>query len=153
MFNRNPAYLETARGYLALGMVQEADEELSRMTGQSRHRADVMRLRAVVYERGERWEQMKEVAGSLVTRWPEEAAHWIALGWATRRAGSIPEASDVLRRSLAHHPQEAVIHYNLACYAAQTGIFEEARLRLEDAIRLDPSMRALALEDPDLGSL
>lgn len=149
MNNRNPQRLETARGYLALGMVQEADDELAKMTDH----ADVMRLRAVVYERGERWEQMKEVAGSLVTQWPEEAAHWIALGWATRRAGSIPEASDVLRRSLKHHPSEAVIHYNLACYAAQTGIFDEARSRLKDAIRLNPMMRDLANDDPDLGLL
>jgi Flp pilus assembly protein TadD len=96
---------------------------------------------------------MKEIAGSLVRNWPEEAAHWIALGWATSRAGSIPEASDVLRRSLEHHPLEPVIHYNLACYAAQTGILEEARSRLNDAIRLNPDMRAMAEDDPDLGVL
>lgn len=151
--NGNPEPLETARGYLALGMFQEADEELGKITGNPGNLADIMRLQAVVYERGESWEKMKDVARSLVTRWPEEAAHWIALGWATCRAGSLPEASDVLRRSLSHHPSEAVIHYNLACYAAQSGIFDEARTRLKDAIRLNPLMRQLALDDPDLGLL
>lgn len=153
MANGSASLLESARGYLALGMVQEADDELRKIGELAGAGPDVLRLRAVVYERGERWELMKEVADILVLHWPEEAAHWIALGWATRRTGSIPEASDVLRRSLEHHPQEAVIHYNLACYAAQNGVFDEARIRLDDAIRLNPNMRELALEDPDLGQL
>jgi Tfp pilus assembly protein PilF len=153
MANASSAFIESARGYLALGMVQEADDELCKIGELAGAGPDVLRLRAVIYERGERWELMKEVADTLVLRWPEEAAHWIALGWATRRACSIPEAVAVLQRSLSHHPQEAVIHYNLACYAAQTGVFDEARKRLEDAIRLNPAMRELALEDPDLGRL
>ncbi len=134
-------------------MIEEAREELEKIGSWGSGRPEVLRMKAVIYERGERWEQMKEVAGSLVMQWPEEAAHWIALGWAARRAGSIPEASDILRRSLELHPGEPVIHYNLACYEAQNGTLDEARRSLDAAIRLDPDMRERARVDPDLGVL
>lgn len=46
-----------------------------------------------------------------------------------------------------------MIHYNLACYAAQTGKTNEARERLREAIRLAPETLLLALDDPDLEPL
>ena len=47
-------------------------------------------------------------------------------------------------------PNEAVIHYNLACYSCVSGRIEEGMLLLETALRLDPKLNATALEDEDL---
>jgi Flp pilus assembly protein TadD len=48
------------------------------------------------------------------------------------------------------HPEEAMIQFNLACYVPQIRKLDEARNRLEEAIRLAPEVRTLALEHPDL---
>jgi hypothetical protein len=51
MANGTSIHIETARGYLALGMVQEADDELEKLGARASSRADVMRMKAVVCER------------------------------------------------------------------------------------------------------
>jgi hypothetical protein len=46
-----------------------------------------------------------------------------------------------------------MIHFNLACYAAQTGDLVAARERLVQAEALEPGTVLLALADPDLEPL
>jgi hypothetical protein len=59
----------------------------------------------------------------------------------------------VLIDALRLHDSEPLIHFNLACYAAQTGNLEAARERLGRAISLSHKIRLLALADPDLEPL
>ena len=40
-----------------------------------------------------------------------------------------------------------MIAFNLACYASVTGRMEEAKERLQNAIKLDKDIRGLALDD------
>jgi Tfp pilus assembly protein PilF len=47
-------------------------------------------------------------------------------------------------------PQEATIHFNLACYACKQGRLEEARGGLKTAIELEPAFKEASLEDEDL---
>ena len=51
---------------------------------------------------------------------------------------------------MAHFPNEGILYYNLACYAAVDGITVEAKSLLSKAIELDPDFKQLALEDEDL---
>lgn len=51
------------------------------------------------------------------------------------------------------HPREAVFHFNLACYEAQLGNLDDARVFLETACGLDESFRELAKTDDDLAPL
>ena len=46
-----------------------------------------------------------------------------------------------------------MIPFNLACYDCQLGNLESAKLYLEQAIKLKPGMRTMALDDPDLEPL
>jgi tetratricopeptide (TPR) repeat protein len=84
---------------------------------------------------------------------PENVGWWINLAYATRRCESIAKAETFLLRARELHHDNALIEFNLACYAGVTGRFEEARALLRRAIELDKEIRRLALDDEDLQSL
>jgi Flp pilus assembly protein TadD len=75
------------------------------------------------------------------------------LTYATRRAENIEEAENILLRARELHHDNALIEFNLACYASVTGRFQEAKTHLRQAIELDKSIRRLALDDKDLKPL
>lgn len=52
--------------------------------------------------------------------------------------------------AVERHPKEPMLHYNLACYECQLGDVEVAKARLQHALKLEPRMRQMALEDEDL---
>jgi hypothetical protein len=59
------------------------------------------------------------------------------------------EAAEVLREGVIAFPENANLHYNLACFAALSGSEEEALGHLERAIELSPSFREAARGDSD----
>ncbi len=75
-----------------------------------------------------------------------EAAKW-------RQKGNLPKAVEVLEQALQRYPNQAVLLYDLACYLALMGRKEEALAKLERALQLDPSLKALAQKDDDLKAL
>ncbi|WAC19032.1 hypothetical protein OVA24_17535 [Luteolibacter sp. SL250] len=145
--------LEAGLGYLQLGMFEEANEEIEQLLPEEKTSPGVLRLRAAIYSETKSWLLLREVAGFLVDSLPGDPQHWIWLAHATRRTTDIPAAETILLRALELHRGEAMIHFNLACSAAQTGKIEEAKERLRDAIRLVPETRLLALDYPDLEPL
>jgi len=93
------------------------------------------------------------VASHLVKVEPEEAGWWISLAYATRRCESIEKAETILLRASELHSDNALIEFNLACYASVTGRLEDAKTRLRHAIELDKEIRRVALDDEDLRPL
>jgi uncharacterized Ntn-hydrolase superfamily protein len=75
-----------------------------------------------------------------------EAARW-------RRKGDLQKAAEVLQEAIRRFPDQAVLHYDLACYLALLGRKEEALKELEIALQCDPNLKALAQKDDDLRSL
>ncbi|MGB7792017.1 MAG: hypothetical protein WBL39_12480 [Terrimicrobiaceae bacterium] len=51
------------------------------------------------------------------------------------------------------HHDNAVIEFNLACYASVVSRFEEAKARLGHAIELDAQLRKTPIDDEDLRPL
>ena len=99
------------------------------------------------------WPRAREVAVRFLARSPENAAAWIQLAYTTRRTESLAAAERILVQARARFPNEAVIPYNLACYACQAGHLDQARTLLNDAHQLDPKTLAFAAEDDDLRPL
>ena len=93
------------------------------------------------------------MASHLVKVEPETAGWWISLAYALRRTESVEKAEAILLQAQAIHPKVAMIAFNLACYASVAGRMEEAKERLQHAIKLDKDIRGLALEDEDLKPL
>jgi Flp pilus assembly protein TadD len=78
---------------------------------------------------------------------------WINLAYAIRRCESIEKAEAILLRARKLHHDNALLEFNLACYASVSGRVGEARTRLRRAIELDKVLRRLALDDEDLKPL
>lgn len=143
-------HLTAAEGYLALGMPLDADAELDRIDPFCRHLPEVLELRCQVYRALENWELMRTVAKRLVDHEPENVQWMVWLAFSTRHAVSVESAKSILLEAVERHPNAAILHYNLACYEAVQGDVEVAKARLQHALKLDPSLRMQALDDPDL---
>ena len=72
---------------------------------------------------------------------------------AERRHAGLETAESTLLRARDQFPKEPLIHYNLACYAAQLGRIDDAKALLATAITLDPVFKEMALEDEDLKAI
>jgi Flp pilus assembly protein TadD len=100
-----------------------------------------------------KWDLAAAVASHLVKVDPRTAGWWISLAYAVRRTESVENAEAILLRAQAIHPKVAMIAFNLACYSSVAGRMEEAKERLQRAIKLDKDIRGLALDDEDLKPL
>ena len=63
---------------------------------------------------------------------------------------SIEEAREILLKGLVLHYDDALIRYNLGCYACVLKSFGECIDFLKEAVRRDERFKLMALEDEDL---
>jgi lipopolysaccharide biosynthesis regulator YciM len=148
-----PRILQTAEGYLELGMLDHAALELEHLEPEARTRGDVLTIRCRLFMAAQQWEAMRDVARHLVSMNTMNVQHWIWAAWATRRAENISAARVILQKAKAAHPDDPMIDYNLACYSCQLGEIEEARILLKNAIMANEAFKMMALKDPDLEPL
>jgi len=145
--------LSHTRGYLELGMVDEAAAELDRIPELSAREFDVRVLRSLVLQEQKQWVRLVPLAAGLAGEKPEDAGWWIMWAYATRRAASLTAAEKILLDAENHHPREATIQFNLGCYACQRGDLVTARKRVDRAIALDEQFKDSLATDPDLAPL
>lgn len=146
-------HLDTTLGYLALGMYQDAWDELESLPPEAKADVGVIELRIEILQRLGKWEFARVLAESLAKRCPENPHWWILWAYSLRREQSVEAAQSVLSEARAIHPDVGMIAYNLACYACVLGDLEETRALLQTAFSLDPLLRKTALDDPDLEPL
>ena len=146
-------FFETASGYLELGMVLEANEELEKIDPVNRAAPEVLALRVEIYCKLGKWELMAEIAERLNEFDPDEIQWVLSYAFATRRAVSIQTAREILLRSVAKFPKAAVIYFNLACYQCQLNQLKSAKDYLRLAFEIDPTWRLQAWDDEDLKPL
>lgn len=150
----NPRWLLShARGYLELGMLEEAAAELAQLPVERLEDVDVLAIRALILREQSRWLELSLAASELTRRQPELADWWITAAYATRRAISLNEAEAILREAELIHPKEPTIQFNLGCYACQRGDLAEARRRVDAVVALDRHFLTAAASDPDLAPL
>lgn len=145
--------LSHARGYLELGLAEQAREELSLLPEDWQERTEVLGLRVLILQELREWFMLQPLAGDLARREPDNAGWWVIWAYATRRAESIQAAEAVLREAEMRHPGEATIHFNLGCYACQLGRLAEAKTRVDRAVALEKAFEESARTDPDLAPL
>ena len=134
-------------------MFDMALEELEELPLAVRNTTRAAELQAAIFCETKDWDALRNMAERLVNENPRDSQNWIWLGYATRRCRTIQEAEQVLLNAVQVHDREPMIHFNLACYAAQTGDLAIAHERLFRAIALDPDVKQMALYDPDLEPL
>jgi hypothetical protein len=146
--------LEFAMGYIGLGLLVEASEELESITGADRLSAETMRVRAELYLGAKNWELLLAVCRELTRLCPEEERGWIHAAYALRELERIVEAKAVLLEAEPRHgPTSGLLHYNLACYHCLLGELPAAKTQLAIGCRMDASWKKAALDDRDLAAL
>ena len=146
--------LSHASGYIGLGMLDEASEELEAIEGEDRLSAEVMKVRADLYMEAKDWELLIAVAHQLNIIVPGCPKGWIFRAYALRELNRVPEAKAVLLEAEPRHGRKsAVLHYNMACYHCLLGELEEAKARLRRACQMGREWKNAAICDPDLKAL
>jgi tetratricopeptide (TPR) repeat protein len=146
-------YFEAACGYMQLGLFLEANEELENIDPFNRGAPEILALRVEIYSALGKWDLMTEVARVLVEFEPNEPQWRVSFAYATRRFESLEAARDILLVAESKFPNEAVIKYNLGCYAAVMGDLQGAKEYLKRCFAIDLEWRVQALEDQDLQPL
>jgi predicted Zn-dependent protease len=150
-------HLRAAQGWLELGNLREAVEELDKIDASLRGHPEVLERRWQIYAIAGEWNLAAEIASELVQIRPEEPQFWISHAYAIRRmtGGGIPQAARILGTARKLFPDEPLIAYNLACYDCQLGNETGARewLKTAFAARNAKALKAMALQDPDLEPL
>jgi Flp pilus assembly protein TadD len=86
----------------------------------------------------------KAAAGS-----PHNVHVWLSLGWCYKRTGRLDMAIESLQEALAVEPNDALVHYNLACYWSLAKNKRQALSFLSRAIDLKDHYRTLVATEPD----
>ena len=84
---------------------------------------------------------------------PENIHILLTLGWCYKRIDRIDAAIQALEDALAVCPDEAIIHYNLACYWSLAENVPLALVYLSQSFDLDPKYRDIVAEEPDFDQL
>ena len=134
-------------------MFDDAALVLEEIAPEDKNRNEVLGARVNLYMVAKKWDMAAAVASHLAKVDPQTAGWWISLAYAFRRTESVGKAEAILLRAQTIHPKNALIAFNLACYASVTGRMEEAKEHLRHAIELDKDIRGLALDDEDLKPL
>lgn len=77
----------------------------------------------------------------------------IALGWCYKRTHRLAQAIDALERAERAHPDEPILHYNLACYWSLAGNIERALAELSLSLDLDEGLRERIAAETDFDAL
>jgi tetratricopeptide (TPR) repeat protein len=149
-------HLRAAEGWLGLGDLVSASDELEKIQPQLRAHPAVLMTRCNIYEAANKWEMVIPVYNTLVGQLPGIQVPWIMRSFALHELKRTQEAFNLLLPAVQKFPAESIVRYNLACYTCQLGKLQEAMAWLEQAIDLagrDEDIRMKALDDLDLQPL
>ena len=84
---------------------------------------------------------------------PDNISVWLALGWCYKRTGKLDRAIESLEEALNVEPNDALVHYNLACYWSLAQNKRQALNYLAKAFKLEDEYRRLVAEESDFDPL
>ena len=135
-------HLLAAAGYLELGLPVEAQEQLENIEPLMHGRVAVLIVRLGIFQALRAWGSMEIVAARLCEQRPDESQWPLTLAYAVRCGRSLQDAREILLTARNRFPEDAIIHYSLACNEAQLGQLSAAREHLRQACRLRRRLRA-----------
>lgn len=142
--------LSFARGYLELGMVRQAEQELARLPTAMQDLPAVMSLRSHVLVARQRWGRVVAHARRAVRLFPESPEYYIHAATAFDMLGRRDEGRQVWASAPATVRTNGLAHLHVARFEARLGNVDAAREHLESALDLDPRLRSVVSSDPHL---
>lgn len=164
--SRRQQFLSEAEGYLDLAgglherwkpepdvrdrLAQRALDVLNRLSRESTWRqAHVLYLKGQALRTMHRYQEAVEPLTESSRLDPECLQVWLALAWCRKRTGRLDLAIQSLEEALALEPDEAIVHYNLACYWSLANNPLLAVAYLARAFDIDSNYRDLVGDEPD----
>jgi tetratricopeptide (TPR) repeat protein len=142
-----------AEGYLELGVPEEALRTLARLGQEAGLGAHALYLQGEALRSLERYEEALAPLGQAATLSPQSVHLWLAIGWCRKRTGRIDLAIEAMERAVAIDAEDALNHYNLACYLSLNGQKDRALAHLARALKIDPGYRNLVDDERDFDPL
>lgn len=138
-----------AEGYLELGMAQHALDALARIGDPNGFNSHTLYLWGESLRSLERFYDALVPLHKASAAEPENIHIWLALGWCYKRTGQIDLAIEALEKAVVSDPNEALLHYNLACYLSL--VRDKGRMleHLQTALTINPLYRHLIDDEPD----
>lgn len=150
-------HLNAALGWLGLGCPADARAELEAIAHAQQSHPAVLEARWLLCAHEKSWRDALAVAERELEALPDYSAGWLHRAYALRRVdgGGLAQAWNALLPAAEKFPDEAVIAYNLSCYACQLNELDASRVWLKRAIKTGgkDTIRKMALEDDDLKPL
>lgn len=148
----NRHHLDASVGWMGLGNLGEAVQELNRMAPEWALHPDVLEVKWELHGRQKRWQEALRTAELLVDSYPDRCSGWLHRSYCLHELQRTLEAWNKLIPAFDKFPKEATIPYNLACYACCLGNLDVAKVWLEKAvlIRGRRAIKAIAVNDKDL---
>ena len=150
---RTQTRLQYANGYLDLGMIREAAQELDSISPEDRESTETLTMCVRLYLESKKWFRMTLTAKELAERQPENPFGWVNWAYALRERNRIKDARSVAKAGLEYVSNDAILWFNYACYCSLLGDVEEASEYLDKAISLDKRFEAESVSDTDLDNL
>jgi tetratricopeptide (TPR) repeat protein len=142
-----------AEGYLELGMAAHALAVLERCGDDDLLPEHALYLKGQsLRELGRHREALEPLARSAQAN-PDNVGTWLALGWCYKRTGKLDRAIESLEEALAVEPNDALVHYNLACYWSLVQNKRQALSYLSRALDLEDNYRNLISAESDFDSI
>jgi tetratricopeptide (TPR) repeat protein len=146
-------HLEYASGYLDLKMLQDAMREVDEVLAVTPDQPQAVAMKSAILWHENRLVEAEPFIAKLAEMNPKDSGIWINLAYIRRRTQSLEAAAETLQHAFIANPQDALAHFNMACYRAVQNRREEALALLKDALDLDPKLRNLAKAEPDFNGL
>ena len=143
-------HLQAAIGYLELGMLVEANDEIENLSPELKNSSSALGVRLEIYRSAKKWGLMEVVAKELWKRHQDQPIFWNHLAFAVRRSSGLEEAHKILSEALEKYPDDDLTLFNFGCYECQLGNLESAKKLVGAAIKIDHNWKIHALTDPDL---
>jgi predicted Zn-dependent protease len=148
-------HLLAAEGWLELGDVDAAHQELEQIAFGHRTHHAVLQMRVRLYAQARKWDHVEAIAATLARLAPDHPFGVLMLGTALRNLKRHQDAVAVLREPASRFTTEWRFAYELACSLCGCGELKGALTWLEVAFDRagKQDVRTLALDEPDLEPL
>ncbi|MDF1825723.1 MAG: hypothetical protein P1U68_13840 [Verrucomicrobiales bacterium] len=148
-----PSWLEKTRGYIDLGMFDEAWKAIEALPAELSGSPEAQEMRIIIMLDRKEYDDGLALSEVLCDIYPENHAGFIQGAYCLHAMGRTQEAIDHLQTGPETLRDEQCYFYNIACYELALGRTEAALTWLNQSIGLDPRNRTRALKDPDLEPL
>jgi len=145
--------LREAHGYLELEMPQHALSALVRIQEPGTFKGQVLFLTGEALRGLGRFHEALRPLEAAADLMPSNTDVWVALGWCQKRSGRLDLAITALEKAQEVAPNQALIHYNLACYWSLARNKRRALDYLSTAFGLDAHYRQLVDQETDFDPL